>query len=146
MLGLLFPLLLLIRAEKLPESDIADFKTNNSCKTFAPNPLKSRHLSETELNVTLTNVGEESIDLYWIDYSGSEVFIDSIDKDDTTTFTTYSGMSGGRIFMPPDKPILRRLYRTTIMIQSLPLELDVKSLFLGSIILNILSKPFQILQ
>jgi hypothetical protein len=61
----------------------------NECKISTPMPLKSSHPSSRSINVTFTNVGEETLDLIWIDSSGSEVFISSLEPDESADFSTF---------------------------------------------------------
>jgi hypothetical protein len=61
------------------------------CQIISPQSLKSQQNSAESLEVTISNAGEEKMDIYWIDYTGKERYIDSLDQGDSSTFATFAG-------------------------------------------------------
>jgi hypothetical protein len=63
-----------------------------SCQIISPQKnLKSQQDSTQPIEVTISNAGEETMNVYWIDYTGKENYIDSLNQGDSATFSTFPG-------------------------------------------------------
>jgi hypothetical protein len=62
---------------------------NSDCNIITATSLRSRHVSSEAIEITFTNAGEEPLDIIWIDSSGSEVFISSLEQNEATGFSTF---------------------------------------------------------
>lgn len=70
-----------------------EISSSSDCKIIeTPQKLKSSLLeSSQEIELTFENLGEELVDVYWINYEGVEVYMDTIESHQSSFFTSFLG-------------------------------------------------------